>query len=223
MVPTFSRMYELRPPRDRGFERNGKEYEGGLELPAGASPAYAPESNLVNPSMGVIPSTLLAMPGRARGSHARQSFAAIGPRAEELVAGQTPSDVFAPVRNLARMAGSIVLMGVGLVRMSALHGAEEMAGRRPFRRWAYGPDGIRAPFAIGGCSGGFENLQPALSSVERRTVVGRSPWRVFPAAETLERASGAMRSEPSISRCDKEVCRDCEDAIAGGPLVSGAA
>ena len=141
MVPTFSRAYELLPRQDERIPRNGKEYEGGLELPPGSDPIYAPDSNVVNPSMGTIPATLLAMSGRVRSVHARQSFTAVGPLAEELAADQTVEDVFAPIRNLGRMQGFVVLMGVGLTKMTALHFAEEMAGRRPFRRWATGPMG----------------------------------------------------------------------------------
>ena len=142
-----------------------------------------------------------------------------GRLAEELVAGQTRADVFAPIRNLSRLQGSMVMMGVGLDKMTALHAAEGMAGRVPFRRWAYGPDGELVTFAIGGCSGGFKNLGPALSSVESRIMVGQSLWRVFPASAALELASQAMRSRPSITRCGKEVCVSCEDAIAGGPII----
>lgn len=221
MVPTFSRAYELLPRQDERIPRNGKEYEGGLELPPGSDPIYAPDSNVVNPSMGTIPATVLAMSGRARSVHARQSFTAVGPLADELTAGQTVEDVFAPIRNLGRMQGFVVLAGVGLTSMTALHFAEEMAGRRPFRRWAYGTDGSRKPFAIAGCSGGFDNLATVLSPIERHTLVGRSLWRVFPAADALDRASEAIRAEQSITHCDKEVCLDCEDAIAGGPVIVG--
>jgi aminoglycoside 3-N-acetyltransferase len=100
---------------------------------------FDPQCNLLDlQNMGVIPATVLSMPGRARGNHALDSFTAVGPRAEELVGGQTYSDVYAPLKELARQNGFIVLMGVGLNKLTALHQAEKMIGRQLNALWVKG-------------------------------------------------------------------------------------
>ena len=58
----------------------------------------------------------------------------------------------------ADRGGYVILMGVGLESMTALHLAEEMAGRRLFQRWANGPDGEAMRVSVGGCSRGFGAL-----------------------------------------------------------------
>ena len=135
--------------------------------------------------MGAVASALVGMREAARGVHPLNSFAAVGPMADALVSTQTLLDVYAPIRELAAHGGFILLMGVGLQSMTALHAAEELAGRRPFRRWANGPDGQAVTVAVGGCSGGFGAFAEILAGVERRERVGNSDWRAFPAGVSL--------------------------------------
>jgi aminoglycoside 3-N-acetyltransferase len=71
---------------------------------------------------------------------------------------------------------------------------------------------------VGECSSGFERLAPAFAQEERRTSVGASRWRAYPARALLAIAADTIRSEPSVTRCDNPECRECPDAIAGGPV-----
>ena len=159
------------------------------------------------------------MKGRARGNHPLNSLAAVGPSARELIAGQAPLDVYAPFRELARLNGYVVMMGVDLRTMTALHLAEQMAGRTLFRRWASDYGGAVVEAECGGCSRGFNGIEPALRPVERRETVGNSLWRIFPIADALERASAAIRECPEITRC---AVGGCEDGIEGGCFVRSA-
>ena len=111
MVPTFSGVYEIPPPDGERPPRNGIDYDNYEVVPTGTSQIYSPDSNEISKSMGAIPATVLAMSGRHRSDHPRQSFAAIGPCAAELIAGQSPLDVFAPIKKLSRSDGMIVLNG----------------------------------------------------------------------------------------------------------------
>jgi aminoglycoside N3'-acetyltransferase len=162
---------------------------------------------------------VLARPERLRGDNPLCSFAAIGPTSD-LVREQRPLDVYAPLRILAGRDGFVLLIGVGLERMTLLHLAEERAGRVPFRRWANGPDGRPMEVETGGCSDGFGNLEPVLAPLARETNVGESRWRAFPARAALEAATEAIREQPEITRCGRDDCLRCADAIAGGPRYS---
>ncbi len=219
MVPAFTYDLAVAQPPGRALLRNAWGDRDDDGLPPATEEVYTPDRNDVSEWMGAVPAAVLETAGRARGDHPLNSFAAAGPLASDLIAGQAPLDVFAPFRELARINGYVVMMGVDLRTMTALHRAEQMAGRTPFRRWASGADGGVVEAECGGCSRGFNAIEPALSPVERRATVGSSVWRIFPAADVLERASAAIRERPEITRCDVADCDRCEDGIAGGPVL----
>lgn len=223
LVPSFSWTFGVpRPAHEPPFAQNG--IEDGFQGPtAGTGRAYMPTCREIDRDMGAVAAALLEMDGAARGMHPLNSFSAAGPDAEVLVAGQTGSDVYAPIRELARRGGNILLMGVGLESMTALHAAEEMAGRRLFRRWANGPDGEAVAVTVGGCSRGFGAFDEVLGEVERREHVGRSVWRVFPAESAIALATSAIQALPERTRCDRDECIRCADAIAGGPYLPSVA
>jgi aminoglycoside 3-N-acetyltransferase len=221
LVPSFSwDTFAIPPPSGMRPPRNGWQYDASLDTAGGASRVFAPGTGDVDRDMGAIPATVVAVPGRARGDHPLCSFSAVGPRASELVMNQRPLDVYAPLRTLVEMDGAVVCMGVGLTRMTLLHLAEQQAGRTLFRRWANGPQGRPMIVETGGCSEGFDRLDGILAPVERRTMVGESSWRVFPAAESLRLAGDAIRSDPEITRCTDPTCGRCNDAVLGGPLMA---
>jgi aminoglycoside 3-N-acetyltransferase len=215
MVPTFSApFFVLAPPPEMRSERNGIDYDAAHESP-GRDRIYSPDGNEVSPTMGAIPAAVLARPERVRGDNPLCSFAALGPRAD-LVAEQRPLDVYAPLRILAARDGFVLLMGVGLERMTLLHLAEERAGRTLFRRWANAPDGLPMEVEVGGCSDGFGKLEPVFGPLAREHDVGASRWRAFPARATVEAASVAIRERSEITRCSRADCLRCADAVAGG-------
>ena len=168
--------------------------------------------------MGALPAAVLTLPGRCRGDHALNSFAAVGPLARRLISKQRPLDVHGPLKELAEADGFVVLMGVGPDKMTLIHLAEAMAGRRPFRRWANGPDGRPMMHETGGCSEGFGNLEPILSFHAVTAQVGQSCWRAYPAWSTLEALVAEIRSRPEVTHCGDPSCGRCNDAVRGGPI-----
>jgi aminoglycoside 3-N-acetyltransferase len=220
LVPTFSYAYLVRPPPHLRCQQNGIDYACLDWIPANNRLVYSPESDRLDlPQMGRIPQTVLEMRERVRGRHPLCSFAAVGPLAAELIEPQTPLDVYAPLRELARLGGRIALMGVGLNRLTALHLAEQMAGRRPFIRWANGQGDQVITAACGGDSAGFERLAPYVRRAEIRTRCGGSDWRVFDAATLLELTRRTIEENPSITHCQNSECLRCEHAAAGGPSL----
>lgn len=219
LVPSFSWTFGVpRPADEPPLAQNG--IEDGFRGPrAGIGRTYTPTCGEIDRDMGAVAAALLKLDGAARGMHPLNSFSAAGPDAEMLVAGQTGSDVYAPITELARRGGNILLMGVGLESMTAIHAAEEMAGRRLFRRWANGPHGDAVAVTVGGCSRGFGAFDEVLGEVERRARVGRSVWRVFPAESAIALATSAIQALPERTRCDLDQCIRCADAIAGGPRL----
>ncbi|MET8155357.1 AAC(3) family N-acetyltransferase [Sphaerisporangium sp. NPDC005289] len=219
VVPAFTEpQFGLPAPADMRPARNGLDYTtlpSGTDLPAG--PAYSVDCGLINSHLGKLPAVLIDRPAAVRGRHPLNSFAAIGPWAAELIDVQSPDDVYGPIRELADRDGAILLIGVELNRMTALHLAEQRSGRRLFRRCARDEDGEVRMVEVGSCSEGFPRLEPVLGPLARTTVVGGSRWRAYPARQVLDVATAAIAADQDITRCPDPGCLLCRDSIAGGP------
>ncbi len=220
MVPAFSwDGFAIPPPDDLRPARNGWDYETVARSYRGMGRIYSPASVEIDTDMGAISAAVLRVTGRARGNHPLCSFAAIGPFAKELVSGQGPVDVLAPLAQLAARGGFLVLMGVGLEVVTAVHLAEARVGRTLFRRWANGSDGRPIMVEVGGCSRGFKALEPSLKPSMKTINVGQSTWTVLPARATIEAVAAVIGRDPLVTHCSDPACLRCNDAVAGGPIL----
>lgn len=219
MVPTFSDMYEAPPVPEYMPDQNGAgDYSYFYEKEYEDAGVYTPDSNLLSvEDMGKFPRMILENPDRLRGDNALNSFAAVGPLAEELVSGQTDEDVYAPLRKLYELDGFVLLMGTDLTTATAIHYAEQVAGRMPFVRWAKGENDTTIPVRAGGCSDGFEKLAQILKPFENRTVVVSSLWRCYPVRDLVDVCVDAFRKDPYVAHCGDLQCCRCNDAAKGGP------
>lgn len=212
LVPssTFRTCMGPRPP---GVSRPFNAEDDG-SIPADLPPTWwDPAGTATDPAMGTLPATVLKRTMRVRGDHPLSSFTALGPLAADLVAGQRPLDVYAPLRELAEWDGLVVGMGVGLDTITAVHLAERQAGLRLLRRWGCTRDGV-VECEHGGCSRGFERLAEAVAGVESRFRVGGSTWRVWPVRGLLDAASAAFRRDPGAATCLVPGCARCRDIVA---------
>jgi lincosamide nucleotidyltransferase A/C/D/E len=215
LVPTFT--YNCEIAALRSLAQNA--YDGEDDFSPGMP--YDPEIAMIARDMGAIPAHVLQIEGRARGNHPLNSFAALGPLADELIRAQGPLDVYGPYK--AAYAGSVpayvVLAGVDLTSATPVHFAEERAGRRLFRRWArHGKFGLQE-VEVGSCSNGFNNLDGALAGIETRVQAGQSEWRVFPLREFVDTLAAVIAGNPSVTHCPDANCLRCHDSVAGGPIL----
>jgi aminoglycoside 3-N-acetyltransferase len=225
LVPAHTYDFAVFPPPALQVPRNGWNYalpatSYALQESAGQGEIYTPATKEIDPDMGAIPAAVVNTPGSARGDHALNSFAAVGPLAEKLIMGQKPLAVFAPLQALIDEGGYVLLMGVALDKMTMLHYAEQMAGREPFRRWANDREGQPQMVQAGSCSDGFERLASVLEPWQREAVVGKSVWHLFPAFQALQAATAAIRDNPQITDCGDPTCERCRDARLGGPILA---
>jgi len=218
LVPSFTEpQFGVASPPSMRPPRNGIEY-ANQPATAPRDEPYSVDCGLVNDRLGIFPQVVLARRDVVRGHHPLNSFASVGPLAADLVGSQCPTNVYGPIRELAAWDGRILLIGVGLNRMTAIHLAEQQSGRRLFLRWARDADGMTVMAEVGSCSEGFPRLEPTLRALADTARVGSSTWRAFPARETLFAATTAIAADQNITHCPDPACRPCADATAGGPL-----
>lgn len=221
LVPAFSYRNETRPPGYAPIHRNAwDERDYPTDPPLCGFRPEPPDATPVSADNGALPRALVRMPGTLRGAHPIDSFAAIGPLTHELIGDQTAWNVYAPFEALMAHDGFVLLMGVGLNRMTLLHDAERRAGRELFLRWGWLADGAIQAARVGGCSEGFPRLEAAVAPLATETRVGDSQWRAFPARATVEAAATAIRADATATWCDDPHCERCRDAAAGGPFLA---
>ena len=187
------------------FETNGLIYNTGITA--------------ISSDMGAIPHAIVNTAGRFRGYHPTNSFVAIGPDSEKLTSCQTPEDVYAPFQKMMEMNGYIIMIGVNLTKMTAIHHAEKLSGRELFICWALDEKGNTIRICEGSCSEGFGKLDSIVEKYESQITVGNSLWRIFPMKETVQACAEAIKKDPSITHCDDANCIRCNDMQKGGPVL----
>ncbi|HIG39255.1 MAG: AAC(3) family N-acetyltransferase [bacterium] len=221
VVPTFTYRLEQPPPAHDRPQQNGWNYldkNDDVHKRSEHDLVFrASENELSLREMGAFPAAVLERQGRKRGNHPLNSFAAIGPCADDIISTQTPEDVYGPLEKIIELGGGVLLMGVGYTSMTLLHLAERNAGRILFRRWAKNSAGKVIACATGGCSNGFDRFEQVLSPTEM--YAGESRWRLLDASETLTQATDALKRSPAFARCADKTCLRCHDGVLGGPLL----
>ena len=218
IVPTFTYNCEVSAPANRRIPQNGSDYSKSID--SKRAKAYDKESTLISQEMGAIPARMLEWDDHIRGNHPLNSFTAIGPLANELIDKQNPLNVYGPLKYLYDQPLAYVgLMGVDLTKATAIHLAEEMAGRRLFRQWAKNFDDTQQEVTVGSCSDGFNNFSPWVRDIELNITVGSSSWRVYPFRAFIEIVTAEIVQNPEITHCANTRCPRCNDAVRGGPIL----
>jgi len=127
---------------------DGSPYDVTIGMPAlppqlaEAWPAYDPKTAHAVRSWGVLAEILRRWPGAKRSAHPDSSFAAVGPRAEELVRDhplQYGMGDGSPLAKLCEAGGKVLLLGSPLSHVTLLHHAEHIAEvqeKKAIRYWA---------------------------------------------------------------------------------------
>jgi aminoglycoside 3-N-acetyltransferase len=185
-----------------------------------STPLYDPRRTLPR-SMGQLALAMLMDPDCERSSHPLVSFAAIGPRADELVDDHSLVDPFGPQSPLARahdLDAQVLLLGVDQTRNSVVYHAQCLADlpqvrgcRAPFlasvdgeRRWV-------EPTRLPVCSEGFGRVEDELVArgLVRCGRVGDGTARLMSVAPLVEFLRGHLRVWPRAIDCDRPECGQC--------------
>jgi aminoglycoside 3-N-acetyltransferase len=213
MMPAFT--------SDRTFVWDARgTFEGNAyypKPPEGASAeAYTPDTP-VNRTMGVINETFRVTYPVRRSGHPSGSFIAFGELADVLTGPGTEEDGVEPIRRLMDAGGDVLLLGVIHTNSTAIHLAEQLAGRQLFVRYALTPDGVRAARG-GGCGAGFDALQPHVEGIERKVTLGGAVLRAYELRPYVATARELIERDPFALLCSDGACDRCAAHRARVPV-----
>lgn len=216
VVPAFCWDAVVAPPEGDHVERNAPPHESDWKPEKPPRP-FDPATSPIAKDNGAISRAVAALPGAARSAHPLMSWAAWGRDAARLVGDYPWDQPCAPVGRLSDLGGHALLLGTTLTTLTAVHLAEEMAGRKMFIRWALGGDGGTIRVRVGGCSDGFDRMLPGVRALFMSGKVGDCAVLAAPLGPLLDRLARTIREEPEITMCERR-CERCVAAVAGGPI-----
>lgn len=162
--------------------------------------------------IGLIPETLRRLPRARRSSHPILSFAGVA--VEVFLAAQTRSEPLAPLVELQKADGWIVLLGVDHTVNTSIHAAEKLAGRRTFVRWALTPGGIVECPNFPGCSAGFQAIAPDVEKYTRRAQIGQALVQALPSKALFRAVIQRIKEDPLALLCQQADCERCHQIRA---------
>ncbi|MCJ7821787.1 MAG: AAC(3) family N-acetyltransferase [Armatimonadetes bacterium] len=174
--------------------------------------------------VGKISDTLWRRPNAFRSAHPTHSIAAIGPGAEELVAGHDRTSTFGkdgPYWRYVERGAKIMFLGVELSCNTTLHAIEDWLDL-PYleveRATVKGSDGKPKIVEVTKSPGGHRDFYRNGSKVERlleragiirRGKVGAADTRWMPSQEMVDVVVKGIYGEPTLLLCDREDCEFC--------------
>jgi aminoglycoside 3-N-acetyltransferase len=173
--------------------------------------------------MGVVADTFWRLPGVLR-SDSPHAFAAIGPRAAEIIADHAvsvPHGLNSPVGRIYELDGQVLLLGVGHDANTTIHLAENMAGVR-YRLPKYSTifrDGQPTRYdynEIDHCCQNFNLLDQWLEAEGRqiRGIIGHAEARLARSRDIVEVALSCLRENETVFLHSPGVDIECDEARA---------
>jgi aminoglycoside N3'-acetyltransferase len=221
LMPGFQCAAKILPPPEKRYRQNGCDYAVHFDSVSPPRP-FDVETAPLHPKMGVVCQTFSKMAGVLRSYHPWHSWLGRGERAPALLADHPWETTNRPLETLAAVGGFFLLLGVDLSSCTAVHVAEERAGRRPFIRWAMDSQRVIREVATSGCAKGFEALAPHCRHVFRIERIGDCLAQAAPIRELMRCLVPVIRAQPELTRCSLD-CLRCRDAILCGPLPANGA
>jgi len=217
MMPAFSwEEANTCPPLGERPQNNGCDYSFYDNWNKPMTP-FIIEKMGIEKSMGVISREFIKRDGVLRSDHAWHSWAVYGEGAKDIVEDHDWGVTNLPLERIAEQGAYVLLLGVNLSSCTAIHIAEERAGRRPFIRWAINRKGDVRRVRAAGCAKGFNNLLPYCREIVQEYHLGDATIYVANINKLLTRTTELIIKNPPLTVCS-DTCIRCRDAVLGGAL-----
>jgi aminoglycoside 3-N-acetyltransferase len=204
LMPTFTYQTMIVP--DDGPPNNGITYGSGKD--ANRMAVFFDPDMPAPKAMGILSETLRRHPKARRSLHPIYSFAGIN--ADEAIFAQSLEDPFAPVEVLTRADGWVLLLGVSHISNTSIHYGEQLAGRRQFIRWALSFGRVVECPRWPGCSGGFDEIAPALEWFTQKIKVGSALVQAIPLKSLVSVVQDLIAENPHALLCKRPDCERCK-------------
>jgi len=203
LAPAFTYKTMITPPV--GPANNGITYASGVDQNRMAE--FFKAGMPVDPLIGAIPEALRRHPRARRSDHPIQSFTGIN--ADKFLSAQALEDPLAPLDELAKAGGWVVLLGVDHTFNTSIHCAEKNAGRKTFVRWALTPTGVVECPGFPGCSAGFAAIAPDVEKYTRKTRIGDAYVQALPLPMLFRVVTALIQHDPLALLCRQDDCERC--------------
>jgi aminoglycoside 3-N-acetyltransferase len=203
IMPTFT--YKAMVTPEEGPPDNGLLY--GCAVDHNRMAEFFTPDMPADRLMGAVPEALRQHPLSERSMHPILSFT--GVRAGPVLAAQSLEEPLAPVRCLVEQEGWVVLLGVDHTVNTSIHYGERLAGRKNFTRWALTEQGILECPGFPGCSDGFQEIEPHVQAISRRTAIGGTFILAMPLSPLIETVRRLVADNPLALLCEKDYCERC--------------
>ena len=201
--------------------------EGTLVLPSGTGDDDSPFDPRTTPArddLGILPELFWRQPGVLRSNHF-DGFAAIGPRAAEIVSAPLtlpPSSPGSPISVVHELDGQVLLLGVGHDSSTMLHLAE-LVGGAPYRvphHYTVLENGRPVRIEYGEndhCCAGFARMDDWLrkAGLQAEGLVGHAHSRLSRARDLVRIAVEQLARDPLLFLHPSSAgCEECDAARA---------
>ena len=150
---------------------------------------------------------LRGYPGVYRSHHPVFSFAGLG--LDVALVNHPAEDPYAPLAELRRLDGWVLLMGADPSANFSVHYAEKLANRRQFTRWALDADGIHEIPHFPGCPNGFHKLNYYMQEELHSVRVADGFWFAMKMDTLLNVSSALIKDDAFALLCNTLNCPRC--------------
>ena len=161
--------------------------------------------------MGVIAYRLCSWPNSRRSKHPGYSFVAVGRHVDEVISEIKLDDPLLPIKKLQKYDPVVVMIGVNLTAVTAIHLAENRKSpSRLINERALTMMRGRTWVNIRGlaCTNGFQKLTQQLHP--RMSIrIGLADAEVYSVKELVEAARSTMKRDPAALNCSRASCLSC--------------
>jgi len=215
MMPAFCWDSVTYPPTGDYPKENGCDYRYYDNWDKPSIP-FILKNMGIEKSLGRIPAEFLKFSNVNRSNHGWHSWASYGENSKDIISNHLWGTTNTPLERLLQFSGSFVLMiGTTLSSCTAIHVAEEMAGREPFIRWVVDENGNNKRVRASGCGKGFHKIEKYCEKYIKRGTIGASSSMLVDLNELILCAKNEIVKNPEVTRCN-DSCIRCEDTIKKG-------